>query len=241
MTRISLLFILLLISCTNTNTTTTTDTEIHPNPKLRATMTYQVDGTWYTGGIVITRKAKTYKITVPVPKNTNMLFFNSCAREDFYEKPAEGNFNYDYIPANTVENKDSCMLLITAVTGTGEYYRGVIDFANDNGRGLPGEYLCNGRWERAAVGVAFCQQRAGLPVAVRFETPTIFASSKDCAKVTCTDGCTKIADVQLGTYFTIENITEGYCGYDFNDESDKIFRLTTAGYTSILNTFPPKK
>jgi hypothetical protein len=132
------------------------------------------------------------------------------------------------------------MLTFTAVTKAGEFHKAIIDFTNSVGRDMPADMFCNGVWTTMKDGAALCQVHAGLPVSVQFQVPTIYSHRPECAVPKCVSGCTTVNEVKIGTEFDIET-TEGFCGYDFNNKANQIFRLTTVGYTSVLNVFPPLK
>jgi hypothetical protein len=211
----------------------------HPDPRLRAALPFKANGIAYQGTAVIPlpRQSST-KISVDVPKETKFLFFNTCKREDVIENPEAKTFDYTFVPGMWKENMGSCALLVTIVTKSGEYHRAVIDFTNSEGRDLVGDLFCNGRWYNAVSGAGFCQIRAEIPMSVRFDTDVIFKSRDVCPAPTCVSGCKTLNEIPVGREFDIVT-GAGLCGYDFMDQKANVFRLSTLGYTSILNVFPP--
>jgi len=238
-----LVFLVLLVQGCATSTVPNPDSVYpdHPDPTLMASLPFIVGSVRYEGAALLPRATRT-KINVEVPDRTVFLFFNTCGREDLYKNPKSGTFEYIYTPAFEKENMDSCMLLITAVTATGEYHRSAIDFTNSTGRDLAGDVFCNGKWIKSD-GSYFCQTRGrpnvgGIPTGVRFASQVISAGPPQCPPLKCLSGCTEVNGVALGKEFEV-NTGVGFCGYDFMDQSQLVFRLTTLGYTSVLNVFPP--
>lgn len=202
----------------------------HPDPKFRAALPFRVDGVLYEGTALLPRRSAGTKIEVVLPKETQFLFFNTCAREDPVVEPKVSTYVYDFVPAWDKENMGSCALLITAVTRAGEFHRSVIDFTNSKGRDLKGKLYCNGKW-LDVDGAAFCQTRAGIPTGVKFDTDVIAADPDECAAL-------KV--IKPKREFEVDT-EKGLCGYDFMDQGRNILRLSTLGYTSVLNVFPPTK
>ena len=232
MKKICLVLIALISGCFSTSTPEPQPTyPSHPDPKFRAAMPFRVDGVWYEGTALLPRRSSGTDIEVDLPKETQFLFFNTCAREFPVIKPDADRYVFRYIPAWEKENMGSCALLITAVTRGGEFHRSVIDFTNSKGRDLDASLYCNGAW-MPVKGAAFCQVRAGLPVGVRFKEKVVGVGPEKCEALRVLD--------DDGTNYEVD-ANKGLCGYDFMSKDRAILRLTTLGYTSVLNVFPPTK
>jgi hypothetical protein len=204
----------------------------HPDPKLRADMRFQFEGQWYSGAAVLPRRTSS-TITFDIPKDTYLFLINTCSREEPYFNPdTSKGFTFTYVPVMWLENMKSCVLLGTAVTKAGLYYRSVIDFTNSIGRDLPAQLACNGQVTKP-LGAGFCQSRAGLTQRIQFDEETVWSARPECAPPREDSSSPK------GWVYEID-LSTGFCGYDFINKDRKIFRLSTLGYTSILNVFPPK-
>jgi hypothetical protein len=211
------------------------------DPRLRAHLSFKADGVSFVGvGLLPRRPGSGTKFQVVLPKDTRIIFVNTCAREETYETPKGDVFEYQYNAGMFKENIGSCMLIITVITKGGEYHRAIADFTNSKGRDLPADVFCNGQWISTKEGAGICQVRASLPASVRFKEPVIYSHRPECAVPVCVSGCKTVNEVVIGTEFDIRT-TEGFCGYGFNSRSNLDFRFTTVGYTSVLNLFPPLK
>jgi len=239
--RLLVLVALCLFGCTSIpNPDPVTPTPSATDPRLRAAMKFKADGVAYEGSVLLPRRPGVgTKFQIDLPRETRMVFVNSCAREETFE-PTGNVFEYLYWAAPGKENEGSCALSFTAITKGGEYHRAVIDFTNGNGRELPADMFCNGKWFDMKDGAGICQVRASLPVSVQFDTPVVYSNREECSEPKCVAGCKVINGVQTGKEFDIYT-SEGFCGYGFENEKGLSFRLTTLGYTSVLNLFPPLK
>lgn len=213
----------------------------HPNPKLKADMSFRVNDSKSYAGIAVLDRKTTHKISVDLPKDTFQIFFNTCGREDEFKNPKGPVFEYRYTPAFGKENMGSCALLITAVTRKGEYHRGIIDFVNRTGRDLKAEIFCNGRWQKAESSY-LCQTRASIPTGIRFEEETVSVSAnrEHCDELRPLCGfnrkCSSSEKVLEYEVYT----GKGFCAYTFMSKGRNKFRLSTLGYTSILK-FPTEE
>jgi hypothetical protein len=231
---IRIIVLLAIASCTTIGGFSTYPS--HPDPRFKASMQFTVSGSSYEGVALLPRRQVT-DISFQIPKTTHVLFINSCAREDVFFGPFEVPYRYSFTPGNYKENVGSCPLLVTAITSTGESHRAVLDFTNSTGVDMTGEIFCNGTW-RPVRGASICQVRSGLSVSALFTMPVILAHVEACAAPKCVGGCQIINGVSVGLEFDIPT-QPGLCLYDFNNEKNEFFRLTTLGYTSILNIYPP--
>lgn len=233
------LFTLLVVGCASMPDPVTPVTSV-ADPRLRAALPFKADGVGYVGTALLPRRPGVgTKFQIDLPKDTLIIFINSCARE-LTVTPTASSFEYLYQAGMWKETAGSCMLTFTAITKSGEFHKAIIDFTNSLGRDMPAEMFCNGNWVTLADGAAICQVHAGLPVSVKFTAPTIYSHRPECNEPKCVAGCSTVNEVKIGTEFDI-GTTEGFCGYDFNNKANQIFRLTTVGYTSVLNLFPPLK
>jgi hypothetical protein len=238
--RITSLLVLLSACASMSNPDPVTPTPSASDPRLRAALKFKADGVAYEGATVLPRKpANTTKFEIILPRDSRMVFVNSCAREETYEPEGE-SFKYVYQAAAKKEDDGSCALLFTVITKGGEYHRAVVDFANGTEKVLPTNLFCNGKWVSPADGAGLCQVRATLPVSVEFKTPVVYSHRDFCPEPKCVSECKVINGVQVGKEFDIYTAA-GFCGYGFENEGGLRFRLTTLGYTSILNLFPPLK
>jgi hypothetical protein len=237
--KAALLALLLITGCTSLSEPDPVAAPATPenaDPRLKANMKFKADGVQYQGAVLLSRRSST-KFSVDIPKETRKLFVDSCTRDEDYDNPVTP-FEYTFIPGMWKENIGSCALFFTAITKTGEYHRAVIDFTNSVGRDMPADMFCGSTWTTLKDGAGICQVRAGKPASVRFQNPVIYSYRPECAAPKCVAGCAVINDVQLGLEFDIE-VTAGLCGYDFNNKANEMFRLSTVGYVSVLNIFPP--
>jgi hypothetical protein len=201
-----------------------------------ASLPFTVDGVAYKGTALLPRKPTTL-LSFQLPKNPYLLFINTCAREEFYDKDLPPIFHYKYTPGQYKENVGSCAMFVTVVTTSGEYHRAVIDFTNLTGKETSAKVFCN-KWVDATQGVALCQVRAGYPITVQFDTPFIYAFQSPCLEPKCVGVCEEKNKVIIGYEFDIKTV-KGICAYDFLNKEGKTFRLSVLGYTSVLNVFPP--
>lgn len=237
---ISLLLIVLTSCSSIPNPDPVTPEPSASDPRFRAHMSFKADGVPFVGVAMVPRRPGAgTKFQLSIPKDTVIIFVNTCAREETHESKGE-SFEYQYNAGMFKENIGSCMLIFTAITKGGEYHRAIADFTNSAGRDMPAEMFCNGKWIPTTGGAGICQVRATLPMSVQFKTPVIYSHRPECATPTCVAGCKTVNEVVMGTEFDIKT-SEGFCGYGFNNKENQSFRLTTIGYTSVLNLFPPLK
>jgi hypothetical protein len=186
----------------------------------RASLPFSVENTSYQGTAVLQRKSS-QTINFTIPKGTVKFMITTCSREEFFAYPDSSKpFKYIYVPVMYLENLESCLMKVTAITDKGETVTGLIDFTA--GEELEGELSCNGKVIKSD-GVGLCQSRKELIQNIQFKEETVFAAGKGCP------------DPVPGYISTSYNITlkAGFCTYQFMNKDKKIYRLTTYGYETI--------
>lgn len=186
----------------------------------RASLPFIVDDVTYQGTAVLQRKSS-QTINFVIPKDTIKFMITTCSREEFFAYPDSNRlFKYTYIPVMYLENLESCLMKVTAITNRGETVTGLIDFTA--GEELEGEISCNGKVQKTK-GAGLCQSRKGLIQNIEFNEETVFAAGDDCP------------EPKQGYISTSYNIPlkGGFCTYQFMNKDKKIYRLTTYGYETI--------
>lgn len=210
----------------------------HPDPRLKPNLVFTVEGKTCHGTCVQQRQSLV-KISFTPPPNTTLILVNTCGRQhEFWNPDPRKPFVYAYTYAMWVESEEACPMLLTAVTSTGEFHRGIIDFSNINSEPATVDVECNGEW-RKSTGFDFCSIAAGLPVVVVPYEPAVIARDpgSDCPEpeqIPASGGWkiyTKKAEMNKS----------GICVYVLLTRYKKSFRLTTQAYSSILRVFPPKE
>jgi len=114
---------LILTSCTTPYTGT-----VPYDLTNRASMLFSVEGISYQGTAVLQRKSS-QTINFSLPKNTLKLMITTCSREEFFAYPDSNKpFKYIYVPIMFLENMESCLMRVTAISDRGETTTGLIDF-----------------------------------------------------------------------------------------------------------------
>lgn len=208
----------------------------HPDPFLKPQLAFAIDGV-LCSGVCVAQRRSLAKITFQPPAKTILILVNTCARQNEYwisddRKP----FIYSYIYAMDAESRGSCPMLLTVVTSTGEYHRGIIDWSNINTDPATVEVECNGEWY-TRVGYDICSVAAGLPVLVRSKAPAIIARDPES---NCPDPKTEIDHFAIETRKPSAD-RSSLCVYVLITKDKKEFRLTTQAYSSILRVFPPER
>lgn len=186
----------------------------------RASLPFSVDNTSYQGTAVLQRKSS-QTINFVIPKGTLKFMITTCSREEFFPYPDSTKaFKYTYVPVMYLENLESCLMKVTAITDKGETVTGLIDFTA--GEELEAELSCNGRVEKSK-GAGLCQSRKELIQNVEFKEETVFAMG---------EGCPEPKQGYISTSYNIP-LKSGFCTYQFMSKSKQIYRLTTYGYETI--------
>jgi hypothetical protein len=186
----------------------------------RASLPFSVEGVNYQGTAVLQRKSS-QAINFTIPKGTVKLMVTTCSREDFFAYPDSTKpFKYNFVPVMFLENLESCLMKVTAITDKGETVTGLIDFTA--GEELEGELACNGKVEKTK-GVGFCQSRKDLIQNIEFKEETVFAVG---------EGCPEPKQGYISTSYNIP-LKGGFCTYQFMNKERKVYRLTTYGYETI--------
>jgi len=211
------LFCLSLLGCTSNPIT---NSNIPYDLTNRASLPFIVENAVYQGTAVLPRKSS-QAINFVLPKGTLKLMVTTCSREEFFAYPDTSKpFKYNYIPVMFLENMDSCLMKVTAITEKGETSTGLIDFTA--GEELQAKLSCNGQ-VIDSTGVGLCQSRKELIQNIEFNEETVFASG---------EGCPEPKQGYISTSYNIA-LKSGFCTYQFMNKDKKVYRLTTYGYETI--------
>lgn len=178
----------------------------------------------HTGFGVVPRKTSR-KFRFYLPDDTRELVLTTCHREEFHPKP-ERVFEWTYAPKPGLENRGSCILTASAITGRGKLHKAIVDFSA--GESLPAKLGCNGETIDAKEGVSFCQARAGLVQVLSFRE-----NVEAIGAATCSQPYSERNGPSSWQWFV--DVSPGFCVYSFRTKAgglNRLHRLTTYGYTT---------
>ena len=200
----------------------TAQQQLDPKVYYQNTLEVKVNGTKYQGWGVIP-KAEGYNIKIKRSRGKKLSFFkiSSCHRE--ISSFDEGSsWERAITIQDGIENTGSCLWRVEAFDKKGKHEFAVFDIHTDQEK-LIGLLRCNG--EMYASTVTMCETRQGLITSIKFDRPVrmVKPKRKECEL--------KVEGKFQELKFKIRNRE---CVYAFISDDDKLHRLTTVGYESIL-------
>lgn len=187
----------------------------------RSSMRFSVEGVEYVGSATLPRRSVS-RIVFYVPSDTEYIRLDSCSRDQILLDIQNGKASYDYKPFLYLENVRSCIMIAHAVTETGRVISAILHWVN--GGTKKATVYCNGQKHEPTTW-GFCQHRAAKPMWVQFDGPVQWGAAP---------GCAPVEKVKMfGSHYYEIRLSEGFCAYEFGNNTREVFKLTTFGYTSM--------